>query len=63
LLEPDALHAVSPLVYFPVFLGRDAFSAVLALAVLVLVLLLVLGSIEQCGGPWQAAARFERIVD
>jgi hypothetical protein len=24
---------------------------------------LVLGSIEQCGGPWQAAARYGRIVD
>jgi hypothetical protein len=22
---------------------------------------LVLGSIEQCGGPWQAAARYRRI--
>src|SRR5207302_1433869 len=47
LLEPDALHGISPLVWFP-FLGLGR---------------LVSGSIEQCGSRWQAAAHNRRVVE
>src|SRR5207247_6304932 len=47
LLEPDALHGISPLVWSP-FLGPGC---------------LVWGSIEQCGSRWQAAAHNRRVVD
>jgi hypothetical protein len=44
LLEPDALHAISPLGVFPLSLARSGTGRIIA------------DSIEHCGGRWQAAA-------